>query len=51
MFFLNDGQFGRHHEFFGKLRVYSSGLSVCYSADISGATLKNSAFCELFQGF
>jgi len=29
-----------HLEVLGKLQVHSSGLSVCYSARISGATLK-----------
>src|SRR6218665_1310282 len=48
---LNDGHLGRHLEFLGKLQGDSPGLLLCYSAHISGATLKISACCELFQAY
>src|SRR6218665_3359296 len=47
--FLNDGDMGHHPGFLLKLQRDSPGLLVCYSGHISGATLKISACCELFQ--
>ena len=51
MFFENDGHFGRHLEFIGKLQRDSPGLLVCYSADFSGPVLKFSACYEKCPGF
>jgi len=46
MFFENDGHFGRHLGFLGKLQRDSPGLLVCCSADFSEPILKISACYE-----
>jgi len=51
MFLGIDGHFGRHLGFTKKLQGDYRGLLVCYSAHISGDSLKNSASCELIQGY
>src|SRR6218665_1602360 len=50
-FCLNDGHFGRHLVFLGKLQGDSPGLLVCCSADFSGPLLKIWACSELIQAY
>src|SRR6218665_577767 len=47
MFFENDGHFGRHLKFLGKLEGDSPGLLVCCSTGFSGSSLKIAACSEL----
>jgi len=49
MLFLNDGHFGRHLGFFGKVQGDWRGLLIYYPAHIPEATLQISACWVLFQ--
>jgi len=51
MFFENDGHFGRHLGFLGKLTADCPGLLVCCSTAFSGPILKISAYSDLIQAY
>src|SRR6218665_1819884 len=50
-FCLNDGHFGRHIGYLGKLQMDCRGLLVCCSTNFSGPILKISACYERCPGF